>query len=284
MIDISVIIVTWNSADDILNCINSVTAASAGLTCELLIIDNNSSDNTLELINKISYPDIQTIQNPENLGYTKAVNQGISLSGGKYVLLLNPDTVVNETCLQQLYKFLNENPGYGASAPRMLNEDGSTQHSVRNFPTYWRMFCEFSLMAYIFPKSKLFGSWKMKYMDYSMDSDIPQPMAAGLLIRKDVLSKTGNMDERFEMFFNDVDLCRNIHDEGFPIRLLSSATIIHKHGASVKKDRSRMIKIWNRDCLKYFEKHHNNPLLLLWLRINLKIAGMMRIFYFNLLQ
>lgn len=284
MAEISVIIVTWNSEDDLRACVDSVIRASGKLDTQLIIIDNNSTDKSFEIANGINHPKLTTIKNQTNSGYTKAVNQGISLSTGNYILLLNPDTIVSEGCLEKLNSFLNDNPSYGAAAPLMLNEDGTTQQSVRDFPTYWRMFCEFSLLAYIFPISKTFGGWKMKYMDYSADKDVPQPMAAGLLIRKDVLNKAGNMDERFEMFFNDVDLCRDIYDIGSRIRLLTGAKMIHKHGASVKKDRSRMIKIWNRDCLKYFEKHHNNAFLLLWLKFNLKIAGIIRIFYFNFLQ
>jgi GT2 family glycosyltransferase len=284
MTDISVIIVTWNSEDDLKTCVDSVITSSGNLDIQLIIIDNDSTDRSFEAANSISHPNLTTIKNQSNIGYTKAVNQGITLSNGKYILLLNPDTVVIEGCLEKLISFLNLNPAYGAAAPQMLNEDGTTQHSVRDFPTYWKMLCEFSLLAYIFPRSRSFGGWKMKYLDYSKDSDVPQPMAAGLLIRKDVLVKAGNLDERFEMFFNDVDLCRDIHDIGYKIRLLSEARMFHKHGASVKKDRIRMIKIWNRDCLKYFEKHHRNILLLFWLRVNLKIAGFVRIFYFNFLQ
>jgi GT2 family glycosyltransferase len=284
MTDISVIIVTWNSEDDIKSCVDSVITSSKELNNELIIIDNNSEDNTFEIINRISFSNLKTLKNQSNKAYTKAVNQGLSLSNGIYILLLNPDTVIHEGCLERLYSFLKENPDYGAAAPRMLNEDGTAQHSVRNFPTYWRMFCEFSLLAYFFPKTKLFGSWKMKYFDYSSDSDIPQPMAAGFLIRKDVLLKTGNMDERFEMFFNDVDLCKSIYEQGFRIRLLSSAKMTHKHGASVKKDWERMIELWNKDCLKYFEKHHNKKLFLLWLKINLKITGVFRIFFYKFMQ
>ena len=265
-------------------CVESVIAASASLSVELIIIDNNSSDNTFALVNKISHSNLQTYKNETNLGYTKAVNQGISYSKGKNVLLLNPDTVLKENVLDRLNKFLNENSAYGACAPVMLNENGSVQYSVRNFPAYWTMFCEFTLLAYIFPKTKLFGKWKMKYMDYSKDADVPQPMAAALMIKKCVLDSVGNMDERFTMFFNDVDLCKKIIDSGNKIRLLTNAEITHKHGASINKDKIAMLKIWRRDCIKYFEKYHNNVLLLLWLKINLKISELLRILYYKLFK
>jgi GT2 family glycosyltransferase len=124
----------------------------------------------------------------------------------------------------------------------------------------------------------------MKYFDYSHNADVEQPMAAALMIKKSVLNDIGNMDERFEMFFNDVDLCKKIIDDGYKIRLLTAATVVHKHGASVQKDRVRMIKTWNRDCIKYFEKYHSNALGLLWLKINLKISELIRILYFKLFK
>ena len=277
MTDISVIIVTWNSAGEIRNCTDSIIHASRNLNIELIIIDNNSSDNTFELINKINFPKFNTVRNSENLGYTKAINQGIKISKGKYVLLLNPDTVLDNNSIRLMYDFLESNPAYGACAPLMKNPDGSTQYSVRNFPTYWRMFCEFSLLASIFPNTKLFGSWKAKYMDYSSEQDIEQPMAAAFMIRNELLAEIDNMDERFRMFFNDVDLCKKVYDSGSKIRLLPSSVVTHEHGASIKKDRANMIRIWNEDCAKYFEKHFGRGLRLLWLKINLKISGVIRI-------
>lgn len=278
MTDISVIIVTWNSRNEIVKCVNSVITALHDIQSELIIVDNYSSDESFALVNKISFPKLNTVQNPENLGYTKAINQGIKLSKGKYILLLNPDTVLNDKSIMVMFDFLKVNPGYGACAPLMKNPDGSIQYSVRNFPTYWRMFCEFSLLAYIFPKTKLFGSWKAKYMDYSTPQDIEQPMAAAFMVRSELLAKIDNMDERFRMFFNDVDLCKKIYDSGFKIRLLPSSVVTHEHGASIKKDRANMIRVWNYDCAKYFEKHFGKGLLLIWLKINLKITGIIRVF------
>ena len=281
MMDISVIIVTWNSEDEIKSCIDSVISASKNISTEIIIIDNNSTDNTFSFVNKTNFPKLLTIKNAENLGFTKAVNQGVKQAKGKYILLLNPDTILSETSITLMFQFLVANSDYGACAPLMKNPDGTVQYSVRNFPTYWRMFCEFSLLAYIFPKTRLFGSWKARYMDYSIEQDIEQPMAAAFMIRSDLLNKIDNMDERFKMFFNDVDLCRKVYDSGFKIRLLPSSVVIHEHGSSIKKDRANMIRVWNKDCAKYFEKHFGKGLLLLWLKVNLKISGLIRIFYYK---
>jgi GT2 family glycosyltransferase len=282
MTDISVIIVTWNSEDEIKACVESVISASENLTAEIIVIDNNSSDKTIGILNSINSPVLQIHKNDTNLGFTKAVNRGYKSANGKYIMLLNPDTILNDSSLRALKDFLEKTSGYGACAPVLLNEDGTVQNSVRSFPSFWTMFCEFSLLAYIFPKTRLFGKWKMKYFGYSEDADIEQPMAAALMVRKSVIKTTDIMDERYEMFFNDVDLCRTIINDGNKIRLVTQSRVIHSHGKSINKDRIRMIKIWNRDCIKYFEKYHNNPLFLLWLKINLKISEIIRILYYRI--
>lgn len=284
MVNISAIIVTWNSENEIRECAESVIKNTGSVSTELIIIDNNSTDKTFNIVNNIHYSNIHTYKNASNLGFTKAVNQGISYSKGKNILLLNPDTILADDSLEKMNAFLENNREYGACAPLMLNEDGSVQKSVRNFPGYWAMFCEFSLLSFIFPGSKLFGKWKMKYFDYSADADIQQPMAAALMIRKNVLDNIQNMDERFEMFFNDVDLCKKIVDGGLKIRLLTDSKVIHEHGTSINKDKVRMIKVWDKDCLEYFKKHHMNSLMLVWLKSSLKITEIARILYLKLIN
>jgi len=281
MIDISVLIITWNNQDEILNCVESVIRNSKNLKNEIIIIDNNSSDKTFSIVNKLAYPRLKFHKNKINTGYTKAINRAIEWSEGKNIFLLNPDTILKEDCIETLNDFLNKNKEYGACAPLMLNEDGSIQNSLRNFPDYISMFWEFSLISYIFSKSQLFGKWKMKYFNYDTDTDVNQPMAAALMVRKSVMSEVKNMDERFEMFFNDVDLCKKIIDSGKKIRFIHSAKVVHAHGASVFKDRIRMIKVWDKDIIEYFRKYHNNPMLLLWLKINLKISEVLRILYYK---
>jgi GT2 family glycosyltransferase len=287
MADLSVIIVTWNSESEIENCIKSVIENSKDFSepeTELIVIDNNSTDQTKDKLNSIGFNNLQLHKNDANLGFTKAVNQGIKLSKGRNILLLNPDTVLKQNVLKKLSGFLDANEEYSACAPLMLNEDGSVQISIRNFPAYWSMYCEFTLLAYIFPKTKLFGKWKMKYFDYTKDADINQPMAAALMIKKSVLENIGIMDERFEMFFNDVDLCKRIIDTGSKIRFLKEAEVIHKKGASIYRDRTKMIRVWNKDCIKYFKKHNKNILLLTWLIISLKISEIIRILYIKLFK
>jgi len=280
--DISIIIVTWNSEDDIPECLNSIYGKEYGFQLETIIIDNNSSDNSVKVVknfNEMQSSDIKIIENKENTGFTIACNHGIRISTGQYVLLLNPDTEIIENSLELLYnKFEKENI-YSAIAPKLLNEDGSIQLSCRTLPRYADLFSEIFLLSNIFPKSKIFSRWKMNYFSHNEIAEVEQPMAAALLLKKTVLNEIQNFDESYYMFFNDVDLCKKMYDNNYKILFYPVARFVHKKGTSIYKDRARMIKAWNSDCLNYFKKYHYSFLKYNLLKIFLKLTGSIRILF-----
>ncbi len=283
--ELSIIIVTWNSENEISKCLTSIIENTKGLNYEIVIVDNNSSDRTLNKIGEISegkFHKIKVILNNENKGFTKACNQGILSSEGENILFLNPDTKITGDSLKNLYYKLNSSESFGAAAPQLLNEDNTIQKSCRTFPDYFDMFCEFSLLTYIFPDSIIFSNWKMNYFSHDEERTVEQPMAAALMVKRKVLKEIGNFDERFIMFFNDVDICRKIYDKGYFIVFYPAAKITHEKGVSIYKDRVRMIRIWNEDCLSYFKKHNKNYLLYGWLFISLKVSGFLRILFYRL--
>ena len=141
------------------------------------------------------------------------------------------------------------------------------------------MFFELKLLAALFPKSKFFARWKMRYFSHNELSKVEQPMAAALMVKKNLLVKIGNMDERFVMFFNDIDLCKKILDKGYKIAFYPEAKVIHKKGSSVYQDRARMIRMWNEDCLSYFKKHDYNTVFYPLLFLGLKFSGFFRIIF-----
>ena len=275
--NISVIIVTWNSEDDIADCIESVWMQN--LNVEIICVDNNSFDNTKEIIRRLKekYENISLIENKENFGYTFASNQGINLSKGKYIFFLNPDTTLTDGAMSVLYGTFDKNEK--ASVPMILNEDGSLQLSVRNLPTYTDVFFEIFLLSKIFPKSRYFARWKNKYFNYNISQYAEQPMAAAFLIERNTLNELKNFDDRYYMFFNDVDLCKKLHDKNYKIKYLPEAKIKHKKGASIYKKRKKMIEVWNEDCLKYFEKYYGKNLKWYILFILLKITGFIRMLF-----
>lgn len=271
---LSIVIVTWNSDEEIGNCLNSIFIEEKS-DHEIIVIDNASTDRTREILE--GYGDkITLILNSTNTGYTRACNQGMEAASGEFVLLLNPDTLIVADAMKELVTFLDRHKKAGAVAPQLLNEDMSIQPSVRTLPTYWDMFCEMSLLSALMPKSPLFSRWKMRYFDHDSMREVEQPMAAALLIRKSTLDRIGNMDERYKMFFNDVDFCKKILDAGEKIIFYPGARIVHAKGKSVYKAHKRMIKIWNTDCLKYFKKHHPNFILYPLLAFGIHVTGFFR--------
>lgn len=271
-IRLSIVIVTWNSKGEIGPCIDSIIKDDLE-GVEIIVVDNASKDKTRDIIKPLKI--IKPVLNGTNLGYTKACNQGIEKSNGEYVLLLNPDTLIYDDALKVLTEYAVKNE-LTAAAPQLLNEDMTIQHSCRTLPGYWDMFCEMSLLSAIFPKSRLFSRWKMRYFDHDSVREVEQPMAAALLIKKSVLDEVGMMDERYKMFFNDVDLCKKLKDAGYKIVFYPGAKIIHSKGRSIYKDRKNMIKIWNKDCLKYFKKYHYNFILYPLLSFGIHFTGFFR--------
>ncbi|MBX7045931.1 MAG: glycosyltransferase family 2 protein [Ignavibacteria bacterium] len=271
---LSVIIVTWNSEAEIEHCINSIIHHNVNIPVEIIVVDNASKDKTRSILKNYSVQTdfVKIILNDDNKGYTLANNQGINEARGEFVLLLNPDTKITDGALEKMIEFLLVSSNAGAIAPQLLNEDYTIQKSCRAFPTYWDMFCELLLLSKIFPMSNTFARWKMNYFSHNELAEVEQPMAAALMIKKSVLDKVQGFDERYKMFFNDVDLCKSIVDAGYKIYFYSDSKIFHIKGASIYKDRKNMLRVWNDDCIKYFKKHYNNFLLTPLLSLGLKLS------------
>ena len=285
MPEVSIVIVTYNSKEDIAICLGSIYKNCAETDLEIIIADNNSTDGTVEILQKLKEKfedkfidkkkEVKLIINSDNKGYTLANNQCIAEAKGKYILLLNPDIILIENSIEKLIKRMSEVKA-DAIAPQLINPDYSIQPSCRTFPEYSDIFFEFMQLPKLFPRHKLLARWKMGNFHHDYEREVEQPMAASLLIKKSVLDKVGNFDERFEMFFNDVDLCKKIKDNGFKIFFTNTTKMIHLKGTSVYKDRKRMLKIWNQDCLRYFKKYFDNSILYNLLKAGLKFSVYIR--------
>jgi GT2 family glycosyltransferase len=282
--DVSIIIVTWNSQEFIRNCLDSIFLSQSNLTLEIIVVDNGSSDHTTKIVEEF-YPQVNLIQNKKNLGYAKANNQGIEKVRGEYILLLNPDTQVLEDALSWMYEFMEENPKIGALGPKLLNPDKSVQASCGEFPTFSTLVWEFSGLSRLFPKSKIFGRWKMGYFDFNETREVDQPMGSCLMLRRETLDDVGIFDENFGMFFNDVDLCFAIRKRGWKIYFYPKAKVIHHKGASTKKVKAKMIWLSHLAFYKFFKKYKTglvNRLLLFIFLIPLISSAWVRILFFRL--
>jgi GT2 family glycosyltransferase len=251
---ISIIIVTYNNEHDIKNCLNSIYNQN-DVQPEVFLIDNASKDITVQIVQK-EFPQVRLLLNKRNLGYAHANNQGINLSQGKYLLLLNPDARLKPDALFKMMNFMDANLQYSALAPKLLNPDESIQASLREFPSYQILFWEITGLSRLFPHHRYFGRWRMGYFDYNKIAEIDQPLASCLLIRKQVFEKIGQFDEIFPIFFNDVDFSKRMKKAGFKTVYLPDAEVYHYRGASTSQVRVKMIWEWHFSLFRYFKKHH----------------------------
>ncbi len=276
--DLSIIIVTWNSKEFVKSCLDSILASLSGLDAEIILVDNSSSDRTVKIVEE-NFPGVILIENSDNLGYAKANNQGIAKSQGRYLLLLNPDTLVPRESLDLMIKFMEASPEAGALGPRLVNPDGSVQPSCREFPGFSTLLWEFSGLSRLFPRNRIFGRWRMGYFAFDQPREVDQPMGSCLMLRSEVLKQVGLFDEGFSMFFNDVDLCHRMKSAGWKIFFYPNAQVMHHRGASTGRAKRKMIWMSHFAFYRFLKKHKTglaNRVLLFLLLIPLFLFALPR--------
>ena len=195
MIDLSIIIVSYNTKDFIEECLESIKATSKGFDYEIIVVDNASEDNSLEML-KTKFPDVIVVKNQENIGFSKANNLGVEKSKGRYVLFLNPDTVVYEDALLNMVKFMDEHTKAGAATCKLVMPNGKLDDAAhRGFPNPWNSFSYFSGLSKLFPKSKLFGGYNLGWLDISKTHEIDACAGAFMMIRRQAGEQIGWWDE-----------------------------------------------------------------------------------------
>lgn len=272
MMDISIIIVTYNSEEDIERCLDSLLGEDA-TKIEIIIVDNASKDRTKEILKQYKNK-IKVVYNKKNLGYAEGNNTGFENSRCKYIFLLNPDTKVLQGGLKKMFDYMEKNKGVIIIGPLLLNSDRTIQSSLRRFPDFRILFFELTGLSRIFPSSKIFNRWRMPDFDYKEVKDVEQPMAAALFLRKSFF-KDEFMDKRFSMFFNDVDLCIRVKKKGGMIVFFPEASVIHTRGKSTAKVKEKMIPLHTKGLLRFFVKQRNSfsdkflfILFLPWIMLN----------------
>ena len=235
---------------------DSVQSINQNGKFQVVVVDNASRDETTGIIKEKKTKDLDFIQNMVNVGFTKAVNQGIKIAGGEYIFILNPDTQLTEGSVERLMKTISSDNTIGLVAPQLRFPVGSIQYSCRRFPTFWNVFTEMIGLSRIFHRSKFFNGWKMGYFDHDTERDADQPAGAALMVKKDLLDGLGGLDERFPMFFSDVDLCKRIKDTGKRIVFCPDAVIIHRGGSTVLGRRPALIASSHLSLIRYFLKHN----------------------------
>lgn len=263
---LSVVIVNYNVKYYLEQCLRSLRNATEGISPEIFVVDNDSSDGSVEYL-RPRFPEVTFLANRENLGFAKANNQAIRISKGDYVLLLNPDTLVSGETLRRCLDFMDSHPEAGGTGVKMLNTDGSFAYeSRRGLPTPATSFFKITGLCNLFPRSRFFGKYYLRYLDEKEINPIDVISGAFMMLRKEALEKAGLLDEDFFMYGEDVDLSYRITLAGYR-NFYIPAPILHYKGESTKKDSLRYIRIFYGAMLIFFRKHYPHYGILLSLPI-----------------
>jgi GT2 family glycosyltransferase len=253
--DLSVVIVNYNVKYFLEQCLHSVQQATEGLKAEVFVVDNNSVDGSVGEISQ-KFPQIHIIENKENLGFSKANNQAIREAKGRYVLILNPDTVVEEDTFKKCVAFMESHPDAGALGVKMINGKGEfLPESKRALPTPMVSFYKMFGLSSLFPRSRRFGKYHLGHLDKEKTHKVEVLAGAFMFLRKETLDKTGLLDESFFMYGEDIDLSYRITEAGYNNYYFPETTIIHYKGESTKKGSLNYVKMFYQAMIIFAKKH-----------------------------
>lgn len=259
---LSIIIVSWNSCDCLDKCIESIAGGTDGMDVEIIVVDNNSSDASRQMCER-KHPGVKYIELEQNMGFARANNIGIRNSCGRYVILLNPDTVVEPDAIRFLIDFMESTPDAGAAGPRLIQPDGSVQGSARRFPSLRTAFLgRTSLLQRILGGS---GAARSEIPCLSHESLEPLEVdwisGACMIVRREVIEIAGLLDERFFMYWEDADWCYQMKKHGWRIFWVPKSRILHLTGQSSQLLRVRTTLAFHKSIFYYFQKNINKNIL-----------------------
>ena len=253
--DLSIIIVNWNTKQLLDNCLASIYRETQNIFFEIFVVDNASSDGSAEMVTQ-KYPSVRLIQNQKNIGFAAANNQAIKQARGKYILVLNSDTIILKNALEKAVKIMNSRPEVGILGLKTLNKDGSIQKTVRRDPALSTQIFFPSRMKKIFPNWQPFKEYYFDDFDYEREFYVPQLQGSFLLIRREVFNKIGLLDKKFFIWFEEVDFCLRARRAGYKILYSPAGSIIHYGGVSFSQIYTlKKQGLYTRALLYYFWKN-----------------------------
>jgi len=256
--ELSVIIVSYNVRHFLELCLNSVRKASSEISCEVFVVDNNSADGSCSMVSR-QFPEVKLIINNVNRGFSAANNQALMVASGRYILLLNPDTIVEEDTLTRCIGFMENHPEAGALGVRMINGKGRfVPDSKKALPTPMTAFFKIMGLARLFPRSALFNKYYLGNLDDRKTTEADIISGAFMFLRREAVVKTGYLDEDYFMYGEDVDYCYRLLQAGYKNYYFPEARIIHFKGESTKKEGLNIFISFNRAMLTFVSKHFNN--------------------------
>jgi N-acetylglucosaminyl-diphospho-decaprenol L-rhamnosyltransferase len=278
MADVAVVIVNYNAGEHLLRCVASVLASAGDASLEIHLVDNASHDGSARRAAE-AYPDVHVVENPDNRGFSAAVNQGIRWSSSPFVFLLNPDAEIIAGTLGALVKLASERPRLGAIGPLIRNPDGTVYLSGRKFPTLAEAVGH-AFIGPFRPDNRFSRAYALADWDRTTEREVDWVSMSCMLLRRSALDDVGLLDERFFLYGEELDLCSRLRDAGWKVLFTPEVEIEHEGGVSTGRSR-RMHLIHSRSIYLYFEKHRAEgwrrallPVARLVLRVRAEVAAL----------
>ena len=254
--DLSIIIVSWNVRDLLEKCLKSVFDQTKNLKFEIFVVDNGSTDDTSKMVLD-KFPQVNLFRNNHNLGFAAANNIAIRQAKGEFVLLLNPDTEILDGAIEKMVDFMRAHQEAGIAGPKLLDSDKTLQPSIRRFPTILDQFLILVKIPHLWPNLSVIKRYLAADFDYSRISEADQVMGAFFMVRQELFRQIGLFDEKFFIWFEEVDFCRRAKGAGYKVMYNPGAEVIHYGGKSFKQQ-GTLVKQWRffRSMMRYFWKQH----------------------------
>jgi GT2 family glycosyltransferase len=273
--DLSVVIVNWNTRELVVQSLESLYRTTEGLSLEVFVVDNGSSDGSVQAI-RTDFPGVILIENEKNLGFARANNKALRRATAKYILLLNTDTILQDDTVMALLEFMEGTTEAAIGGAQLLHADGSKQNSVDNFPTLWSEGLNKSLLRLVFPRR-----FPSKRLDLSRPIEVESVIGACAMVRKEAVEEVGCMDEDYFLFMEETDWCYRMRMKGWKVYLVPQAVAIHLQGRTAGRVKDRAKVEYYRSRYLFFQKHRGRfqagilvGVLLLKLILSLVIHGL----------
>lgn len=251
-VDLSVIVVTWNTRELVLSCLRSLEGAIGNLSAEIFVVDNGSGDGTVTAV-RHAFPEVVVVANERNLGFARANNKALRRAAGTYVLLLNTDILLKKDTVTTLIDFMGKNPLAGMAGAQLLNADGSKQNSFDNFPTLLSEGFNKSLLRILFP-----GRFPSKRITTFSPREVESVLGACVLVRREAIEAVGFLDEDYFFFMEETDWCYRMREKGWKVYIVPDAQAVHLQGATVRSVKGRAKIEYYRSRYLFFRKHHGH--------------------------
>ena len=275
MIDVSILIVNWNTRQLLQDCLHSIIQTTQNTAYEIIVIDNASEDDSVQMVREM-FADVRLIVNDENRGFSAANNQGMAVAKGPYVLLLNSDTIVLEGAIEKTLAFARQTDKAAVVGCRVLNPDKTLQPTCFRFPSVLNLFLSTTYLYKMFPRSRFFGRERMTFWDRDDVRQVDAVTGCFMLVRRDAIEQVGVMDENFYFYGEETDWCFRFKQAGWRCLFTPDAEIIHLGGQSSQKVRTQSDMQLRASLLQFMKKHRSRPAYwvsccLVWLFFVLRI-------------